>query len=58
MKTLKTHSGIYSCLSCYAEFDLISETSLKCDTCGGPLTKGTLEELIDADDEDDEGEES
>ena len=49
MKTLKTHTGIYCCLTCCVEFDLLSETSLKCDTCGGPLVKGTLDEWIDDD---------
>ena len=54
MKTLKSHTGIYSCLTCYVEFDLLSETSLKCDKCGGPLVKGTLDEWVDDDPSDDD----
>jgi hypothetical protein len=44
MKQAKTHTGTYSCLDCYTEFDLTAEKSLRCD-CGGLLIKGTLEEL-------------
>jgi hypothetical protein len=29
------------------EFNLFAETHLKCDECGGPLLKGSLEELSD-----------
>ena len=47
MKTLRKHTGIYSCLHCCAEFDLFSETNLKCETCAGLLVKGTLEEWQD-----------
>jgi len=55
MKTTKLHTGTVSCLHCYVEFDLVSETSLKCDDCGGPLSRGTLEELTgeEFDDDDD-----
>lgn len=55
MKQAKTHTGTYSCLDCYTEYDLTAEKSLRCD-CGGLLVKGTLEELgvddADLDDED------
>jgi PHP family Zn ribbon phosphoesterase len=55
MKQPRTHTGTYSCLACYTEYDLTSEKSLRCD-CGGLLAKGTLEELsmddADLDDED------
>ena len=47
MKQMKSHSGTYSCLNCCTEFELVGETHLKCDECGGPLFKGKLEELID-----------
>jgi PHP family Zn ribbon phosphoesterase len=49
MKTLRTHTGIFSCLHCYTEFDLFAETNLKCDTCGGILVQGKLEELVEED---------
>jgi DNA-directed RNA polymerase subunit RPC12/RpoP len=54
MKMPKLHTGIYSCLHCYIEFDLIGESSLKCDTCGGPLSRGTLEDLTGEEFEEDE----
>lgn len=56
MKHFKTHTGTYSCLNCYIEYDLTAEKSLRCDDCGGPLVKGTLEELgvDDADLEDED----
>ena len=47
MKTAKTHTGTYSCLNCLTEFDLVAETRLKCDDCGGALLQGTVEELSD-----------
>jgi PHP family Zn ribbon phosphoesterase len=53
MKHAKTHTGTYSCLNCYVEYDLVGETHLKCDECGAPLTRGTLDELY----EDEDGEE-
>jgi len=58
VKRKKSHSGTYHCPSCFIEFDLVAEESLKCDTCGGPLAKGTLDDVwaddeID-DDQDDE----
>jgi Zn finger protein HypA/HybF involved in hydrogenase expression len=54
MKTARMHTGTYSCLSCMTEFDVVAETHLKCDECGGPLSQGTLEELCDDDDLEDE----
>jgi DNA-directed RNA polymerase subunit RPC12/RpoP len=57
MKHFKTHTGTYSCLNCYIEYDLTAEKSLRCDDCGGLLVKGTLEELGVADEDlDDEDE--
>ena len=54
MKTPKTHTGTYSCLDCYIEFDLVAEPSLKCDQCEGPLSRGSLEQLTGEElDEDD-----
>lgn len=55
VKTRKTHTGAYSCLECMVEYDLVADESLKCDGCGGMLEKGTLEELDDGDDDEDEG---
>lgn len=49
VKTAKTHTGTYSCLTCMTEFELVSETHLKCDDCGEPLLQGSLEELCDED---------
>jgi DNA-directed RNA polymerase subunit RPC12/RpoP len=49
VKTAKTHTGTYSCLNCMTEFDLVAETHLKCDECGGPLLQGSLDELCDED---------
>ena len=51
MKQPKLHTGLYSCLECYIEFDLTAEESLKCDRCGGPLIRGGLEDF-EHDDED------
>jgi PHP family Zn ribbon phosphoesterase len=45
MKQHKTHTGTYCCPECCIEFDLMAEESLKCDHCGGPLRKGSLEDL-------------
>jgi hypothetical protein len=53
VKHAKTHTGTYSCLDCCVEYDIVGETHLKCDECGAPLMRGTLEELG----EDDDGEE-
>jgi hypothetical protein len=54
MKRKKLHSGTYHCPACFIELDLVAEESLKCDQCGGPLAKGSLDEVW-ADDEEDEG---
>ncbi len=51
MKRAKTHTGTYHCPACMIEFDLVAETSLKCDECQGPLAAGSLDEIWD--DEDD-----
>jgi DNA-directed RNA polymerase subunit RPC12/RpoP len=57
MKHFTTHTGTYSCLNCYIQYELTAEKSLRCDDCRGPLVKGTLEELgVDPDDLDDEDE--
>ncbi len=54
MKTLRAHTGIFSCLHCCTEFDLFAETNLKCDSCGQLLIQGRLQELTDqVDDEQD-----
>ena len=49
----KLHTGTYHCPACFVELDLVSEESLKCDQCGGPLAQGGLDEVW-ADDEEDE----
>ena len=49
MKRAKTHTGTYHCQTCMIEFDLIAETSLKCEECQGPLSKGSLDEIWDDD---------
>ncbi len=54
MKRKKLHTGTYHCPACFVELDLISEESLKCDQCGGPLAKGDLDEVWAADEEDEE----
>jgi hypothetical protein len=51
MKHAKTHTGTYSCLDCCVEYDLVGETHLKCDECGMPLVRGTLDELCEDDDD-------
>jgi DNA-directed RNA polymerase subunit RPC12/RpoP len=56
MKQARTHTGTYSCLDCYTEYDLTAEKSLRCD-CGALLVKGTLEELGVDDADLDDGEE-
>jgi len=45
MKQRKTHTGTYSCPQCCVEYELSGETVLKCEDCGGPLYRGTLEEF-------------
>ncbi len=54
MKQKKLHTGIYHCPACCIEFDLVAEESLKCDRCGGPLAKGSLDEIWDDEPGDDE----
>ena len=56
MKTRKFHTGTYHCPTCYVEFELVAEQSLKCDQCQGPLHKGSLDAVWDDNDNDeDEG---
>jgi hypothetical protein len=52
MKRKKLHTGVYHCPVCFIELDLMAEESLKCDQCGGPLNKGSLDEIWDDDDAD------
>ncbi len=40
MKTMKKHTGLYSCPKCCVEFDLFMDEDLKCDRCSGPLVSG------------------
>jgi len=43
--------ALYHCQTCMIEFDLIAESSLKCEECQGPLAKGSLDEIWDDDDD-------
>ena len=53
MKTVKKHTGLYSCPKCCVEFDLFMDEDLKCDRCGGPLVSGSLNDyFVDDDDSD------
>lgn len=54
MKHAMTHTGTYSCPECCLEFDLVAEEPLKCDRCQGPLYQGTLDEVLE-DEEDTPG---
>lgn len=45
MKRTKTHTGTFHCPSCFIEIELVSEESLKCDKCKGPLAEGSLDEI-------------
>lgn len=45
MKRKKTHTGTFHCHTCFIEFDLVAEESLKCPDCGGPLAEGTLDDV-------------
>ncbi len=54
MKNRKLHTGIYSCPRCCLEFDLLAEASLKCDECQGPLVSGSLDELWENGEDDDD----
>lgn len=47
MKRKKSHTGAFYCRGCYIEFDLVAEEALRCDRCGGPLAKGTVDEALD-----------
>ncbi len=53
MKQAKSHSGDFVCPKCCIEYHLIAEQSLRCDPCGSPLVKGTLDDLWS--DEEDRG---
>ena len=54
MKRAQTHSGDFYCPKCFIQFTLVSEESLRCDTCKGPLAEGTLDDIWDDNrDEDD-----
>ena len=53
MKTVKKHTGLYSCPKCCMEFDLFMDEDLKCDKCGEPLVSGSLNDyFVDDDDSD------
>jgi len=54
MKRKKLHSGTYHCPTCFIEFELVAEENLKCDQCEGPLAEGSLDEVWDDEDQDDE----
>lgn len=47
VKRKKTHTGTYHCPRCFIELDLFAEESLKCDQCEGPLSAGTLDEMLE-----------
>jgi DNA-binding MarR family transcriptional regulator len=51
MKRTKLHTGTYHCPACLIEFDLVAEESLRCDQCQGPLAKGPLDDIWDADED-------
>jgi hypothetical protein len=51
MKTVKKHTGLYSCPKCCVEFDLFMDEDLKCDRCGEPLVAGTLDQYFVDDDD-------
>lgn len=54
MKRAQTHSGGFYCPTCFIQFELVNEESLRCDTCKGPLAEGTLDDVWDDDDDEDE----
>jgi hypothetical protein len=54
MKQKKLHTGTYHCPTCCIEFDLVAEESLKCDRCGGPMAKGSIDEIWNNETDDDE----
>jgi len=45
MKEAKSHRATSSALSVASNINLIAEQSLRCDPCGGPLVKGTSNDL-------------
>jgi len=51
MKTVKKHTGLYSCPKCCVEFDLFMDEDLKCDRCGEPLVSGSLNDYFVDDDD-------
>ncbi len=51
VKTLKKHTGLYSCPKCCVEFDLFMDEDLKCDRCGEPLVSGSLNDYFVDDDD-------
>jgi len=54
MKRAQTHSGDFYCPKCFIQFELVNEESLRCDTCKGPLAEGTLDDVWDDDDDENE----
>jgi len=54
MKRAQTHSGNFYCPKCFIQFELVNEESLRCDKCKGPLAEGTLDDVWDDDDDEDE----
>lgn len=54
MKRTKTHTGIFHCPTCFTEVELFNEESLKCDKCKGPLAPGSLDEIWDDEDSDED----
>jgi hypothetical protein len=54
MKRAQTHSGDFYCPRCFIQFELVNEESLRCDTCKGPLAEGTLDDVWDDDDDENE----
>ncbi len=53
MRRAKTHTGTFHCPTCFVEYELVNEESLKCEHCKGPLAEGSLDQVW----EDEEGEE-
>ncbi|MHC4071700.1 MAG: hypothetical protein ACYSUD_22180 [Planctomycetota bacterium] len=51
MKTMKKHTGLYSCPKCCVEFNLFMDEDLKCERCGGPLVAGSLDDYFVDDDD-------
>ena len=58
MRRTKTHTGTFHCPTCFVEYELVNEESLKCEHCKGPLADGSLDEVWDGEkDEEDEEDE-